>query len=229
MARAGATIIRPERLPLLPRLSDDTNAEAVLKNKLIVFVKAPRPGEVKTRLATSIGAEAACEAYRKLVAGLLAKLTSLDGVELRFAPDDAEAEIRPWSRTGWQLAPQGGGDLGMRLQVAFESALHLGAKHVVVIGSDCPDVTAADIQRAWEALQSHDVVIGPASDGGYWLIGLNQPERSLFEGLAWSTDKVLAQTIERCRASGLRVKLLRELDDVDTEDDWRRHLRRAGE
>jgi len=201
----------------------------VLKHKLIVFLRAPRPGEVKTRLAATIGDEAACEAYRKLVEKLLENLASLNEVELCFAPDEAEAEIRPWLKTGWRLSPQGGGDLGARLHRAFESACHSGAKHVVAIGSDCPEVTPGDIESAWIALQSHDAVIGPANDGGYWLIGLNEPRWSLFEGVAWSTDHVLAQTIERCRTAGLRVRLLRELDDVDTEDDWRRYLWRAGE
>ena len=99
----------------------------------------------------------------------------------------------------------------------------------MAIGSDCPDVTVADVEAAWEALQSHDVVLGPARDGGYWLIGLKEPRPSLFDGIAWGTDAVFAQTFDRCRAAGLVVHQLRQLDDIDTEEDWRRFLERAGE
>ena len=142
-------------------------------------------------------------------------------------PDDAEAEVRHWLRLEWTLAPQGIGDLGARLHRAFESARATGAERVVVIGSDCPDVSVADIEAAWEALQSHEVVLGPARDGGYWLVGLNAPRANLFEGIAWSTDTVFAETVARCRNAGLRVRLLRQLDDIDTEEDWRRFTSKA--
>lgn len=197
--------------------------------KLVVFVKAPRPGFVKTRLAATLGGDAACAVYRHLVDGLLGQLAGLETLELRFMPDDAEAEVRHWLRRAWTLAPQGPGDLGARLHRAFESARATGAERVVVIGSDCPDVTAADIEAAWEALQSHEVVLGPARDGGYWLVGLNEPQASVFEGIAWSTDTVFAQTIARCRNAGLRVRVLRQLEDIDTEDDWRCYIGRTQE
>ena len=198
-------------------------------NRLVVFVKAPRPGLVKTRLAAVLGQKAASAAYCKLVEKLLEQLAPLDEVELCFAPDDAEAELRPWLRRGWTLVPQGQGDLGARLHRAFESEFLAGAESVVAIGSDCPEVTVEDIESAWQALRSHDVVLGPASDGGYWLIGLKQPDPRLFDGMAWSTETVLAQTMERCRSAGLCVNLLRQLDDIDTEEDWRRFLQRTGQ
>ena len=195
--------------------------------KLVIFVRAPRPGSVKTRLAATLGGEAACAVYRRLVGGLLEQLADLDALELRFTPDDAEADVRPWLRSGWTLAPQGAGDLGARLHRAFESARANGAERVVLIGSDCPDVSAADVDDAWEALRSHDVVLGPARDGGYWLIGMNEPRAELFEGIPWSTDAVFAQTVARCRNTGLRVRVLRQLDDIDTEADWRRFVSRT--
>jgi rSAM/selenodomain-associated transferase 1 len=200
----------------------------VQPNQLLVFVKAPRPGFVKTRLAMAIGGEAACAAYCRVAGRLLEQLTPLDGVELRFAPDDAEAELRPWLRRGWKLSAQGPGDLGVRLHRAVESARAAGAERVVAIGSDCPDVTVADVESAWEALQSHDVVLGPASDGGYWLIGLKESQPRLFDGIAWSTETVFAQTLQRCHAVGLLVHQLRQLDDIDVEEDWRRFLEREG-
>ena len=155
-----------------------TFAEAVSmsEEKLIVFVKAPRPGTVKTRLAKSIGTNAACGAYCLLVETLLRRIERLENVELRFTPDDAADEIRSWLRKTWQTSPQGAGHLGERLQRAFQTAFQNGANRVVVIGSDCPEITADDIDMAWSALKMNDSVLGPARDGGYWLIGLRQPQ-----------------------------------------------------
>ena len=194
--------------------------------KLIVFVKAPQIGAVKTRLAESIGAAAACAAYRQLVAVLLERLRTLPEVELRFTPDGAIDEIRSWVKHGWTCQPQGAGTLGDRLQIAFAASFAVSARRVVIIGSDCPSVRPEDIRRAWAALLTHDVVLGPATDGGYWLIGLRQPQSGLFEGISWSTDSVFADTIVRARNAELRVEILRELEDVDTEEDWRRFLAR---
>jgi glycosyltransferase A (GT-A) superfamily protein (DUF2064 family) len=90
-----------------------------------------------------------------------------------------------------------------------------------VIGSDCPAITAEDIRKAWQSLSSHDVVLGPAADGGYWLIGLAGLHPELFENISWSTPGVLRETLDRIRQSRLSVQLLHELRDVDTEKDWR--------
>jgi len=188
--------------------------------QLMIFVKAPRRGTVKTRLARAIGQEAACGAYQKMVEELVARLASLSSVELRFTPDDAVTEIRQWRGRHWQMRPQGEGDLGQRLERAFADAFANGAHYVAVIGSDCPSITPDDIRAAWASLQTNDVVIGPARDGGYWLIGLREPRPALFQTIDWSTNKVLKQTLGRARARNLKVELLRELSDVDTESDW---------
>ena len=192
--------------------------------KLIVFVRAPRPGTVKTRLAQALGAERACAAYRRLAEELFSRLSTLEQVELRFAPDDARAEIKQWQRDSWELQPQGEGDLGQRLRAAFAQAFTNGARRVVIIGSDCPAVSVQDIQDAWAALRTSDVVLGPARDGGYWLIGLRQPRTGLFDAVAWGTEAVLSQTLRAAQAAGLKVRLLRELYDVDTEPDWQEFL-----
>ena len=193
-------------------------------NQLILLVKAPRPGLVKTRLAADLGPAEAASAYRTLVENLLHRLRDLPELELHFAPDDALQDIRQWLRNGWTAKPQCAGDLGHRLQTAFSDAFASGTQKVVIIGSDCPSVEPEDICAAWEGLSTQDVVLGPANDGGYWLIGLRQPREELFVNMPWSTPAVLQETLQRCLANGLQVLLLRELSDVDTKEDWQAFL-----
>jgi len=193
---------------------------------LIVFVKAPRAGRVKTRLAQSVGTESACLIYQVLVGNLLRHIDSLRPVQLRFSPDDAEKDVRPWRRKGWTLAPQGAGGLGRRLMAAFRGAFAAGFEGVAIIGSDSPEITPNDIQDAWAALEEHDLVLGPTKDGGYWLIALRKVLPKLFKSIPWSTDRVFEKTVEQARAADLRVHCLRELEDIDTEQDWKAYLRR---
>jgi rSAM/selenodomain-associated transferase 1 len=199
-----------------------------VRDKLIIFVKAPRPGQVKTRLAKAIGPAAACEAYKQLLEKVLDQLSQLRTVDLRFAPDDAAHEIAHWLRPTWNALPQGAGDLGDRLRRAFDDAFACGCERVVVIGSDCPAVTEADIHLAWDALRDNDAVLGPASDGGYWLIGLKAPIEGVFENIAWSTSSVFEQTARRLQRAGRSCHLLRTLTDVDTEIEWNAFLAEQG-
>jgi rSAM/selenodomain-associated transferase 1 len=187
---------------------------------LIVFVKAPRVGTVKTRLAQQIGAEDACDAYQQLVRAVLNRIDLLHHVQLRYSPDDAASEISQWCKPPWTVSPQGAGDLGERLTRTFAESFAAGASRVIIIGSDCPWLSAADIEEAWNDLETHDLVLGPARDGGYWLVGLRGPSPELFSDISWSTETVLEQTVERARVRGLRFRLLRELRDVDTLEDW---------
>jgi uncharacterized protein len=196
------------------------------REQLIIFLKAPRVGTVKTRLDATLGAQAACLAYQILVDTLLGNLSALKNVELRHAPDEASREMEPWLRQGWTAQGQGEGDLGERLGAAFDAAWMSGCRRVVIIGSDCPEVTARDVRSAWRELRTHDLILGPANDGGYWLIGLSQPRPALFEGIAWSSDTVFRETLERARRWALKVHLLRTLTDVDTEADWNAFLRK---
>ncbi len=193
--------------------------------RLIILLKAPRLGTVKTRLAASLGPSVALAAYREMVERLLVNLQPLRGIELRYSPDDALADIQPWVRGDWRTRAQGKGDLGQRLILAFADAFQDHARRVVIIGSDCPAVTADDIHAAWTRLTDHDLVVGPAADGGYWLIGLTQPRPALFQNVAWSTDAVLAETLRRADQLHLRVHLLRPLADIDTEQDWQAFVR----
>ena len=188
--------------------------------RIIIFVKAPRPGFVKTRLAATIGNEAACAAYCQLTENVLAHLAPLPHLEIRFTPDDAEKEITQWLRDDWTSRPQGNGDLGERMHRAFTEA----NSPAIIIGSDCPQVKLNDFITAAKTLQTHDAVIGPATDGGYWLIGLNAPYPALFKGIEWSTGGVLQSTLAKADEAGLSVQLLRELGDVDTGADWERFM-----
>jgi rSAM/selenodomain-associated transferase 1 len=190
--------------------------------RLTVLLKAPRLGTVKTRLAAHLGPESALAAYRRLVEALLAKLSPLPHVDLRFAPDDAGSEIAHWLQSGWTSSPQGAGDLGVRLEQTFTNHLSRSPERLVVIGADCPEVAPTDIQTAWSALEATDVVLGPATDGGYWLIGLKAPRPALFQNMPWSTDTLLKETLGRAAGLGLTVATLRTLSDVDTLGDWLR-------
>jgi len=194
-------------------------------DQLIVFLRAPRLGTVKTRLAAVIGEVPALAAYRELLAATLAVVAEWERVELRFTPDDARAELTSLGRPNWSYRPQGGGDLGDRLIRSFAEGFAAGARRIVVIGSDCPWLTAEDLSAAWLALETADVVVGPADDGGYWLIGLRRPQPELFRGVGWGGATVLAETQRRAELRGLQSRLLRQLPDVDTAADWQAYQR----
>ena len=196
--------------------------------KLIVFARAAHAGQVKTRLAREIGDQAAVDAYKTLMEQLLANLRAVFNVELRFTPDSARAEFESWLQPGWHLATQGEGDLGQRLARAFQESFAAGSQRVAIIGSDCPAVTVQDIHSAWRSLLTHDVVLGPARDGGYWLIGLCRPQPGIFENIPWSSAAVLETTLTRVREAGLTVHRLRTLADVDTVEDWEEFNRPCG-
>lgn len=188
---------------------------------LLVFVKAPRPGQVKTRLAAALGAQAAADLYRRMAEGVLARTAPRAGEYERlvcFAPADARAEIEAWLPAE-ALAAQQGEDLGARMEAAFATAFAGGARLVAVVGSDVPRLAQEHVRAAWSALESHDVALGPTPDGGYYLLGLREPRPSLFRDVPWGTGDVQDVTLERARAGGLSVCLLPSLRDVDTEED----------
>ncbi len=199
--------------------------------RLTVFLKVPRPGWVKTRIAEALDPEAAAAIYRILIQRTLAALADLEHVEVRYAPDDAAKEVQPWLRREWTMVPQGDGDLGQRMAAAVGDARAAGVEEVVLIGSDCPALQPADFAAAYDALEHHDAVIGPATDGGYWLLGLGPRAADLpavwFQDMPWSTDQVFSLTIDNAQAAGLSCHRLRELRDVDTLEDWREWLRHS--
>lgn len=195
---------------------------------LLVFVKRPRPGEVKTRLAADLGDDGAAAVYRALAEAEIAS-TRPRGREYErrflYAPADAGREVADWLR-GESVAPQEGEDLGARMAAAFEGAFRAGAERVAIIGSDVPWVTRARVKAAFAGLDAGDVVLGPCDDGGYYLLALSRPRPELFQGIAWSTSTVLQSTLDRAQAHGLRVVMLEPLPDVDTLADVRRSWER---
>jgi rSAM/selenodomain-associated transferase 1 len=182
---------------------------------LIIFARRPVAGKVKTRLAADIGDEAALRIYLRLLAHTreVALHSQCDAfVFLTELPPD-----QFWD--GFNTALQPEGDLGERMLHAFLCLFEKGYKRVVIIGSDCPDLAPADVDLAFDALAGTDVVIGPAADGGYYLLGLKQPHEMLFRNKTWSSDTVLSQTLQDIHDYGLRHTMLRQLHDVDKVKD----------
>jgi len=192
----------------------------VARSRLIVLLRLPLLGQVKSRLAAGLGSEQALSAYRHLLAATLDSVRELESVELRHTPDDGLLDAALPLRADWQTTGQGPGDLGTRMNRAFEEGFSLGFDRLVVIGTDCPYLTADDIRAAWKALETHDLVLGPATDGGYWLVGLRRSQPELFCDMAWGSASVCLETRRRAANLGLRSHLLRELPDVDTPADW---------
>lgn len=192
---------------------------------LLVFLKYPTPGTVKTRLASSLGPEVAGRVYR-LCAGLtLKRLASFrERAILYVDPQQALPATRQWLGSGWALRPQVGTTLGERLVSATDEAFSLGARRVVVIGTDSPWMQPPDVTEAFAALHGADVVIGPAEDGGYYLIGFSRKRPALFERMAWSSPRLYAQTRQKAERLGLGLTVLRRGYDVDYAEDVRRFV-----
>ncbi len=186
---------------------------------LCLMLKAPRPGEVKTRLAASIGDAAAAEVYRCLVEHQAAEIPRNWRVEVHFTPADAEAEMRGWlapflpEQTTFH--PQAEGDLGARLRAALAGAATRGAREIVFSGGDCPRLTTERLRAAARLLRTTDFVIIPAVDGGYVLIGLAGPHAFVFDDIAWSTPAVFEQTRRAIHARGMSLQSFAPMEDVD--------------
>ncbi|HKQ04398.1 MAG TPA: TIGR04282 family arsenosugar biosynthesis glycosyltransferase [Blastocatellia bacterium] len=193
--------------------------------RLIIFTRYPEPGRAKTRLIPALGAEGAADLHRRLTERTLAtarRLATLRRLtlEVRYAGGDA-ALMRQWLGGGPHLRAQGDGDLGARMREAFREAFEEGCYGVVLIGTDCPDIAPATLLSAFTALGDNELVMGPARDGGYYLIGLRRAIPQLFEGINWGTDTVLRHTLQIAARLDLRYRLLEQLDDIDRPEDLR--------
>jgi rSAM/selenodomain-associated transferase 1 len=184
-----------------------------------MILKAPRPGLVKTRLARDLGHERATAIYRALVEHQAMAIPGSWQVGVYFTPADAAEEMQAWLKSYLpktaRFVPQCDGDLGQRLIGAVCAELQRGANHIFLIGGDCPGISCDYLAQADQQLTECDLVIGPATDGGYVLLGLKSQCTALFENIAWSTQAVLDQTISAARRQSLSVKLLPTLEDID--------------
>ena len=211
-------------------------ANEVSTNHLIVFARVPKPGHNKTRLIPALGPDKATEVYRFLARSTLAaagrvrhKLESLK-ICIFFTGGSLDEASTAFGKP-FQYAEQCGETLGDRLKFAVSSAFESGAERVVVIGTDCPELTSDDLEAAFSELENSELVVGPAHDGGYYLIGMNSCQPRLFEEVEWSTNRVFEQTTERAKALGLQVHGLRYLSDIDHPEDLisLRHRQGSGE
>ena len=184
-----------------------------------LFVKSPRLGEAKTRLARDIGAARATVIYRALVEHQAAEIPVDWRVAVYFAPSDAEEDMKIWLaphlQNGTRFVPQCDGDLGRRLVTAVRREFDNGSERVYLIGGDCPALSRDYFYEADSGLNDHDIVLGPAQDGGYVLLAIKGSHEILFRDIDWSTPAVLQQTLAAARRQTLSVCLLRPLVDID--------------
>ncbi len=188
---------------------------------LVVFARNPVPGAVKTRLQIRYTPQQAADIYRALVLDTLenARGASAARYVLAYTPGDTEEEFRRLAGPGWDLRPQVGTDLGGRMLEAARWSFDRGARRLVIIGSDVPNLPVESIDRAFDLLGEKDVVIGPTVDGGYGLIGLSRPLDAVFQDIEWGTERVFSQTVERAEAAGLTLGVVPPWYDVDTPSD----------
>ena len=188
---------------------------------IIVFAKAPVAGFAKTRLARVIGDEAAAALASRMLSETMAQAVAaaVGPVEICCAPDTSHAQFSiEQARHNVALTAQGDGDLGARMSRAFERALS-GYHSAIIIGTDAPDLQAKHLQEAAKALTTHDAVFAPAHDGGYVMVGLSRAMPSLFEGVAWSTSAVMAQTREKLLSLNASCFELPAFFDIDEASD----------
>ncbi|MCE2777585.1 MAG: TIGR04282 family arsenosugar biosynthesis glycosyltransferase [Algoriphagus sp.] len=196
------------------------------KEVVLVFQRNEVLGKVKTRLAAGVGEEQAMEIYRYLLNKTYLALKEITvPVTTYFSEFIPENPIHSAENKQLQL----GGDLGERMRNAFVAHLESGMEKVVLIGTDCPSMEGTHIVQAFEALEHSELVLGPARDGGYYLIGMKRRADFLFEGITWSSELVLSQTLTLAAEQGLRSSLLPILEDIDSPEDWERYCSQNGD
>ncbi len=188
------------------------------KKLLLIFIKNPEPGKVKTRLAKTVGNIKAHQIYLDLLSHTISVAKKVDSVRQVWYSSfiDRDDEI---AGSSFQKFVQKGGDLGERMKYAFAQGFKDGYEKVVIIGSDCPVITARIIEDAYLKLNECDVVLGPSEDGGYYLLGMRQLIPGLFSNIDWSSEQVLQQTMVAIQQKKLTWHQLPVLNDIDTEED----------
>lgn len=193
-----------------------------LPPRLLIFIKNPIPGKVKTRLAATLGDERALEIYRHLLEHTRQVSLAFPGERHLFYShflDDTD----DWNPGEYMKALQTPGDLGLRMETAFRQVFEPGDAPTLIIGSDCPLLSSDILQQAVKALETHPLVLGPATDGGYYLLGMRQFIPQLFQNIRWSTEHVAAETLACAASLDLAVAQLPALPDIDYESDWEKY------
>jgi len=197
-----------------------------LDRHLIVFIKNPEEGKVKTRIAHTIGNADALNIYLTLIDIVHHVVINTDAVRHVFYSEFLNKNDR-WSDTSFCKHVQTGHDLGERMKNAFKSVFNAYSEQdtckVVIIGSDCPYLTPSIMDDAFFSLEQSDFVVGPTYDGGYYLLGMKIFTPNIFDDIEWSTESVFDQTIDKIKNQGSTFQLLPTLHDIDTEDDWNRY------
>ncbi|HBE17995.1 MAG TPA: hypothetical protein DEG17_15005 [Cyanobacteria bacterium UBA11149] len=195
----------------------------MISESLIIFTRYPQPGKTKTRLIPILGAEGAANCQRKMTEYTLAEAKSLLAnhpllLEIHFAGGNLDL-METWLGRDITYRPQGEGDLGKRMMSAFEISFAAGMSGVIIIGTDCPGLNAKLMDEAFQLLSHQDLVLGPAADGGYYLIGLHRLIPELFVGIDWGTSQVRQQTVEIAAKLNLQIAYLPILNDIDRPED----------
>ena len=186
-------------------------------NAVVIFMKYPCPGQVKTRLGLKIGNKNVAELYKIFVALTFDLVKNFENTEIyiAYSPKDRRAEILDMLPKSFKHFPQEGEDLGQRMLAAFETCFRLGTKKVIILGSDSPTLPLKFIEEAITQLEDNDLVLGPCEDGGYYLIGLKKIYAGLFKNVQWSSSTVLVTTIQRACEMKIKYSLLPVWYDVD--------------
>lgn len=189
-----------------------------MSNGLIIFIKNPEIGKVKTRLAKTIGNEKALEVYQLLQERTKKVSLGVNARRFLFYSENI-AQNDQWSNQDFDKLLQVDGDLGNRMIAAIQAVFSMGSNKTIIIGSDCYDITSEIIESAFQKLDHSDVVIGPANDGGYYLIGMKKMHQDIFQNIEWSTETVFENTINKVVQKGRSYEVLPTLIDIDTEED----------
>jgi rSAM/selenodomain-associated transferase 1 len=190
--------------------------------RVVLMLKAPRPGRVKTRLATDLGVDGATAAYRCLVEHQLGQLPKDWRVTVAFDPPEAWEEMRVWLGSTLEFLPQVSGDLGDRLNGVMSWHFATDSRPLIFLGGDCPYLLSEMLQESADHLREQDTVLIPALDGGYCLIGMRIPAPECWRKISWSTDQVLQETVARLTETGRSFRLMEPLEDVDDLGSWQR-------
>ena len=199
------------------------------KNCIILFVKYPQPGKVKTRLSKDIGPDKAAVLYTCFINDILASLSNINAdIHIYYNPPNTYKKFKAWMGTAYSYSAQRGNNLGERMNNAFFESFKKGYSKTVIIGSDSPDLPVRILKKAFSSLKTNDAVFGPAYDGGYYLIGFKKSGffSGIFKGIPWSTEQVLKKTRSKLKKAGIKTSMLTRWRDVDTLRDLKNLFKR---